>query len=92
MVEWHHKFNGHELGQSPGDGEGQGSLVCCSPWVCKESDMTWRLNNNRIRALKQKEEFSPSLILIESPCACSFFDLPKGYTGEEVWKPLHHTY
>ena len=92
MVGWHHQFNGHELGQTPADGEGQGSLECCSPWVCKESDMTWWLNSNKIKALKQKEEFSPSLILMESPGACSFFALPKGCTGEEVWKPLHHTY
>ena len=39
-------FNGHELGQTLGDSEGQGSMACCSPWVCKESDMTQRLNNN----------------------------------------------
>ena len=32
LVEWHHRFNGHEFEQTPGDGEGQGSLVCCSPW------------------------------------------------------------
>ena len=32
MAGWHHQFSGHELGQTPGDGEGQGSLVCCSPW------------------------------------------------------------
>ena len=32
MVEWHHQYNGHELGQTLGDGEGQGGLVCCSPW------------------------------------------------------------
>ena len=50
MVEWHHQFNGHELGQSPGDGEGQGSLVCCSPWVCKELDMAEQLNNREARA------------------------------------------
>ena len=31
MVGWHHQFNGHEFGQTPGDGEGQGSLACCSP-------------------------------------------------------------
>ena len=31
MVEWHHGLNGHELGQTPRDGEGQRSLVCCSP-------------------------------------------------------------
>ena len=31
IVEWHHQFNGHERGQTPGDSEGQGGLVCCSP-------------------------------------------------------------
>ena len=35
MVGWHHQFNGHELGQTPGDGERQRSLVYCSPWVTK---------------------------------------------------------
>ena len=35
MVGWHHQFNGNEFEQTPGDGEGQGSLVCCSPWGCK---------------------------------------------------------
>ena len=37
MVGW---LNGHEFEQALGDGEGQGSLACCSPWGCKESDMT----------------------------------------------------
>ena len=46
MVEWHHWLNGHEFEQTPGDSEGQGSLVCCSPWGYKESDMTEWLNNN----------------------------------------------
>ena len=32
MVGWHHRLNGHESEQTPGDSEGQGSLVCCSPW------------------------------------------------------------
>ena len=36
MVGWHHRLNEHEFGQTPGDGEGQGSLVCCSPWGHKE--------------------------------------------------------
>ena len=44
MVGWHHQLNGCEFEQAPGDGEGQGSLVCCSPWGRKESDMTKRLN------------------------------------------------
>ena len=46
IVGWHHWLNGHELEQDLGDGEGQGSLVYCSPWGCKESDATERLNNN----------------------------------------------
>ena len=45
MVEWHHQLNGHEFKQAPGDGEGQGSLACCSPWSHKESDTTERRNN-----------------------------------------------
>ena len=36
MVGWHHRLNGHEFEQAPGDGEGQGSLACCSPWGRKE--------------------------------------------------------
>ena len=39
MVGWHHLLNGHEFEPTPGDSEGQGSLVCCSPWGCKESDI-----------------------------------------------------
>jgi len=46
IVGWHHQFNGHEFQQTLGDREGQGSLVCCSPWGGKESDMTEQLNNN----------------------------------------------
>ena len=46
MVVWHHDCNRHELGQTSGDGEGQGSLAHCSPWSLKETDMTWLLNNN----------------------------------------------
>ena len=47
MVGWGHWFNGHEIGQTPGDGEEWGSLVYCSPWGGKELDMTWPLNNSR---------------------------------------------
>ena len=42
---WHHRCNGHELGQTSGDGEGQRGLVCCSPWSHEESDTTGQLNN-----------------------------------------------
>ena len=40
MVGWHHQLNGHEFEQPLGVGDGQGSLVCCSPWGGKESDVT----------------------------------------------------
>ena len=44
MVGWHHQLNGHEFGWTPAVGDGQGGLMCCSSWGCKESDMTERLN------------------------------------------------
>ena len=46
MVGWHHWLDGHESEQALGNGEGQGSLACCSPWGSKELDMTEQLNNN----------------------------------------------
>ena len=48
MFGWHHRLNGHEFEPALGDGDGQGSLVCCSPWGCKELDVTEELNNNNI--------------------------------------------
>ena len=50
MVGWHRRLSGHEFEQTPGDGEGQGSLVCCSPWGPKKLDMTEQLNNNLSRS------------------------------------------
>ena len=44
MVGWHHQLNGHEFEYTSGAGNGQGGLACCSPWGCKESDTTERLN------------------------------------------------
>ena len=40
MVGWRHRLNGHEFEQAAGDGEGQGTLVCSSPWGCKQLDTT----------------------------------------------------
>ena len=49
MVGWHHQLDGHEFGQAQtGVGEGQGSLVCCSPWGRKESNTTQWLKSNNI--------------------------------------------
>ena len=43
MVEQHHRLDGNEFGLTPGFDDGQGGLVWCSPWACKESNMTERL-------------------------------------------------
>ena len=40
MAGWHHQLDGHELEKTLGVGDGQGSMACCDPWVCKESDTT----------------------------------------------------
>ena len=58
MVGWHHQLDWHEFEQALGDGKGQGSLACCSPWGRKESDETERLNNSLFAHLRLT---SPSL-------------------------------
>ena len=52
MVGWHQQLNGQEFEQTWEDSEGQGSLLCCSPWGRKQSDTTERLNNNGLCAPK----------------------------------------
>ena len=50
MAGWHHRLDGHEFEWTPGVGDGQGSLVCCDSWVCKELDMTEWLNWTELKA------------------------------------------
>ena len=59
MMGWHHQLNGHGFGWTPGVGDGQGGLTCCSSWGCKESDTTERLSSIMNTALT---------ILLLSPC------------------------
>ena len=54
MVGCHHQLNGHESEQAPGVADGQGGLVCCSPWCCKESDTTERLNWTELIRVESK--------------------------------------
>ena len=49
MVGWHHRLNGREFEWTPGVGDGQGGLVCCDSWGCKESDTTERLNWTKLK-------------------------------------------
>ena len=56
IVGWHHRLNGHDFEQAPGAGDGQGSLACYSPWGCKESDTTERMNWTDARQVKGASE------------------------------------
>ena len=57
MVGWYHRLDGHEFEQDSGVGDGQGGLVCCSPWDCKESDMTeWlKWTDNSVEHIEMTE-------------------------------------
>ena len=55
MVGWHHWFDGHEFEQAPGDGDGQGSLVCCCPQGHKELDTTERLSWTELISCKYNQ-------------------------------------
>ena len=46
MVGWYHQLDGHEFEQAPRDGDGLGSLACCSPCGCNELDVSERQNNS----------------------------------------------
>ena len=63
MVGWQHQLNKHEFEQALGDGEGQGSLVCCSPWGHTESDATEQLNNSNKPSKREMERPSRSDLL-----------------------------
>ena len=68
MVGWHHCFSGHEFEQAPGDGEGQGSLAFCSPWVAKNltqlTDLTTTTNTIfKIMFFKNLNSMELSVIL-----------------------------
>ena len=56
MVGWHPQLSGHEFEQASGDG-GQGSLACCNPWCCKESDTTEQLNNNHLSIMPEDSHY-----------------------------------
>ena len=56
MVGWHHQLKGREFVQTPGDGEGQGNMACCSPWSHEELNTTEQLNNNNKNMLFRTEK------------------------------------
>ena len=86
LDDWrHHWLNGHDFEQTPGNGEGQGSLVCCSPWDCIALDMTERLKYNStvcslLNPWIQKTDYKVILSLIPL--------LFKGHLYYEYFLPL----
>ena len=66
MVGWHHWLNGRECEQTPGGGEGQGSLACCSPWGYKESDTTEQQWSPEERRATEQWQWSPPIFF--TPC------------------------
>ena len=79
MAIWNHRLNGCEFEQTPGDGEGQGSLACSSPWGHKESDMTKQLNISNLYLTDIYRTFNTS-------SESTFF---KGV--HELWPRINHT-
>ena len=59
MVGWHHRLDGHEFEWTPAVGDGQGGLVCCSPWGLKELNMFEQLNNNKMTKYVKFSSDSP---------------------------------
>ena len=73
MVVWHHRLNGHEFEQALGDGEGQGSLVCCSPWGRKEMDTIERWKNNNRPVTSPLHASETSVVIQDIAFPSSFF-------------------
>ena len=62
IVGWHHRLKGHGFGWTPGIGDGHGGLACCSPWSCKESDTTERLNWTELIDQWKRSESSERIV------------------------------
>ena len=74
MVGWHHRLNGHKFEETLEDGQGQGSMVCCSPWGCQELDATEQLNNKEHTHTDVLTSNGPSDLSEPSLSLVSFLD------------------
>ena len=94
VVAWHHRLNGHESEQTPGDSEGQGSLACCSPWGREESDTTERLNNQLAYTVLERSKVSkgkgfPIWVECVHMCVCALSDHPTAQPAFTQFNPRH---
>ena len=81
MVGGHHQLNGQEFEQTPGDGEGQGSRTCCSPWGRKQSDMPEQLNNNK--AIQQNTTRPQTAMSFVAELYSSMLGQPQNHYAKE---------
>ena len=95
MVGWHHQLNGREFEQAPGVGDGQGSLVRCSPWGHKELDMTEQLNNNIHKKRSHRSEKSmhrnqrkPSTVKNKNKQTSKYIKAESFIESQKVWVPV----
>ena len=75
MVGWHHQFNGHGFGWTPGVGDGQGGLACCGLWGCKELDTTERLDWTELIYVLTAPGLLVAALIIFIINSCSMWDL-----------------
>jgi len=103
MAGWHHQLNRHGFGWTPGVGDGQGGLVCCSSWGCKESDMTEWLNWTERRLHRKSTPtfnclvcgwhlYFPQrlLVILPHPEAKSLWNVAKEEENENFSEKLPH--
>ena len=88
MVGWHHRLNGHEFGWTLGVGDGQGGLVCCSPWGCQESDTTEGLNWTELSLTlaSLNPNRYPDCLSVKSDSCCR--ERMAGRRGRGYWRRL----
>ena len=90
MVGWHHRFNGHQSEQTPGDSEGQGGLVSCSPRGCRQSDTTELLNNSKAKARRLLVAQSPVIqVSVTIFCSLKAITILVQIQREELFQELN---
>ena len=89
MVGLYHWLNGYALEQAPEDGEGQGSLACCSPWDHKELDMTEWLNNNPVSFMQPRGEVTFEYIHFWFDIFSFFLWSLRSVTENDLWSPIN---
>ena len=90
MVGWHHQLDGHEFEQTPGGGEGQENLGCCSPWGHKESDTTewlkWLISNKLFNFAASLRHYSFFLLLLLFKIANGRGAIHSGSQSKTMWE------